>query len=62
MAMKRKEIERLRDLINEAIAEQLPEKDKDVALAISNVITGMAVDIGRIADAIERIAEGNQVA
>jgi len=60
--MKRKEIERLRDLINEAIAEQLPEKDKDVALAISNVITGMAVDIGRIADAIERIAEGNQVA
>ena len=52
--MNTKELFELRKLINAAIVKQLHEEDHVLARAISNVITGIAFDIGRIADAIER--------
>lgn len=51
--MDAKELTQLRELLFNAIDKQLPEKERVIAHAITTVLTGMAFDLGRIADALE---------
>jgi hypothetical protein len=50
------ELAALRKLIDEAISKQLPATEQQMARAVTNVITGIAFDLGRAADALEAIA------